>query len=181
MQGFLRFAALAATVSFAGTANAAVVDNTPTGFQLEQTVHIAAPPDAVYAALIVPAKWWNSEHTFSGSAANLKLDARGGGCFCESWPDGSVEHAIVVDAEPGKVLRLRGPLGPFQGHGVDSALTFTLKVAGDGTDLMLDNSVGGYMKGGFGKWPALADVMLAEQMFRLKQFIETGSPKSPSQ
>ena len=57
---------------------------------------------------------------------------------------------------------------------------FTLKAAGDGTDLMLDNSIGGYMKGGFGKWPSLADVMLAEQLFRLKQFIETGTAKSPA-
>jgi len=180
MQAFSRLGAFAVSVLFVGAANAAVVDTTPTGFQIEQTVHIAAPPDAVYAALIVPAKWWNSEHTFSGSAGNLRLEAKGGGCFCESWPDGSVQHATVVDAEPGKILRLRGPLGPFQGHGVDSALTFSLKAVGDGTDLMLDNSVGGYMKGGFGKWPALADVMLAEQMYRLKQFIETGTPKSPA-
>jgi hypothetical protein len=33
------------------------------------------------------------------------------------------------------------------------------------------------MKGGFGKWPTLADLMLAEQMTRLKKFIETGSPE----
>lgn len=180
MQAFSRLGAFAISVLFAGAAHAAVVDSTPIGFQIEQTVHIAAPPDAVYAALIVPAKWWNSEHTFSGSAGNLRLEARGGGCFCESWPDGSVQHATVVDAEPGKILRLRGPLGPFQGHGVDSALTFSLKAVSSGTDLMLDNSVGGYMKGGFGKWPSLADVMLAEQMYRLKQFIETGTPKSPA-
>jgi len=178
MRSMVCAAAAAVLTTLGTTADAAVTESTPTGFQIEQTVHIAAPPDAVYAALIVPAKWWNSDHTFSGSAANLRLEARGGGCFCESWPDGSVQHATVVDAEPGKTLRLRGPLGPFQGHGVDSALTFTLKAAGNGTDLMLDNSVGGYMKGGFGKWPGLADMMLAEQMFRLKQFIETGSPKS---
>jgi uncharacterized protein YndB with AHSA1/START domain len=178
VQRFLSTASVVVLALLGGAASAAVVDNTPTGFQIEQTVHIAAPPDVVYAALIVPAKWWSSNHTFSGSASNLRLEARGGGCFCESWPDGSVQHAVVVDAEPGKALRLRGPLGPFQGHGVDSALTFTLKASGDGTDLLLDNSVGGYMKGGFGKWPSLADVMLAEQMFRLKQFIETGSAKS---
>jgi uncharacterized protein YndB with AHSA1/START domain len=181
MKGFWGLAAVAVSLPFVCAAHAAVVDNTPTGFEIEQTVHIAAPPDAVYAALIVPAKWWSSQHTFSGNASNLKLDAKGGGCFCENWPDGSVQHATVVDAEPGKVLRLRGPLGPFQGQGVDSALTFSLKAEGEGTELMLINSVGGYMKGGFGKWPALADVMLAEQMFRLKQFVETGSPKSPGQ
>ncbi|HEY4124286.1 MAG TPA: hypothetical protein VGM36_06705, partial [Rhizomicrobium sp.] len=157
--------------------NAAVVDTAPGGFDIQQTVHIAAPPDAVYAALVVPAKWWNSQHTFSQKASNLSLDARGGGCFCENWADGSVQHAVVVDAEPSKILRLRGPLGPFQGQGVSSALTFVLKQTGDGTDILLDNSIGGYMKGGFGKWPTLADLMLAEQMTRLKKFIETGSPE----
>lgn len=178
MPGALRCAIVLSMAAIAGTAHAAVVDNTQEGFTIEQTIHIAAPPEAVYAALIVPAKWWSSEHTFSGSAANLKLEARAGGCFCENWADGSVLHATVVDAEPGKVLRLRGALGPFQGHGVDSALTFQLKAANGGTDITLNNSVGGYMKGGYAKWPALADVMFADQMYRLKQFIETGSPKS---
>ena len=109
MQGFLRIAAFAAAVSLAGEANAAVVDSTVNGFDIEQTIHITAPPDAVYAALIVPAKWWNSQHTFSGNAANLRLEAKGGGCFCESWPDGSVQHATVVDAEPGKSVLDHAP------------------------------------------------------------------------
>lgn len=159
-------------------AAAAVVDAMPTGFAIQQTAHIAAPPDKVYAALIKPALWWNSKHTFSGSAANLTLDARGGGCFCEALPNGgSVQHAVVIDAEPGDTLRLRGPLGPFQSQGVDSAITFTLKAGAGGTDLTLDNIVGGYMKGGFANWPALADGMLADQIGRLKAYLETGSPE----
>ncbi len=158
-------------------ARAAVVDATANGFAIEQQVHIASPPDKVYDALVHPAQWWSPHHTFSGSAANLSLEPRAGGCFCEALANGgSVEHAIVVDADPGSVLRLRGPLGPFQGQGVDSALTFSLKAGGDGTDLTLDNIVGGYMKGGFADWPAKADAMLATQMTRLKAYLETGSP-----
>jgi uncharacterized protein YndB with AHSA1/START domain len=159
---------------------AAVVESTATGFAIEQTVHIAAPADRVYAALIVPAKWWNSEHTFSGSAANLTLEARASGCFCETWAGGSVQHLTVVDAQPGKILRLRGALGPFQGQGADGALTFTLKANAGGTDVTLDNVMGGFIKGGFGKWPALADAMLADQMARLKRLLETDSPESTS-
>lgn len=177
MQRFLHLAAIAVLASFGCAANAAVVDTAPNGFDIQQSVHIAASPAKVYAALIVPAKWWNSEHTFSQNAAHLSLSAKAGGCFCEKWAQGSVQHAIVVDAEPGKVLRLRGALGPFQGSGVASALTFSLKASNGGTDVLLDNSIGGYMKGGFANWPTLADVMLAEQMARLKKFIETGSPE----
>ncbi len=178
MQSLLRVVTVLVLASFGCAANAAVVDTAENGFDIQQTVHIAASPAKVYATLIVPAKWWNSQHTFSQNAANLSISARAGGCFCEKWAQGSVEHAVVVDAEPGRVLRLRGALGPFQGSGVASALTFTLKATdGGGTDVMLDNSIGGYMKGGFGNWPTLADVMLAEQMARLKKYIETGSPE----
>lgn len=162
------------------SSRADVVESAPNGFAISRTVHISAPPDRVYAVLIQPARWWNSQHTFSGSAANLTLDARANGCFCETWNGGSVQHLVVVDAEPGKVLRLRGALGPFQGQGVSSALTFTLKAGAGGTDLTLDNIVGGFMKGGMTKWPALADSMLADQMIRLKRYIETGSPDQPA-
>lgn len=168
-------AAVAATL--ASPCSAAVVDQAQDGFAIQQKLHIAAPPDKVYAALVAPQKWWGPDHTYSHSAANLALDARGGGCFCETLPGGgSVQHATVASAMPGALLRLRGPLGPFQGQGVDSALTFTLKAAGDGTDLTLDNVVGGYMKGGLGNWPAAADGMLAATIARLKNFVETGSP-----
>jgi uncharacterized protein YndB with AHSA1/START domain len=160
------------------SARAAVVESSAAGFAIQQTVHIAAPQARIYAALITPAKWWNSEHSFSGSAANLTLDARAGGCFCEVWNGGSVQHLIVVDAQPGKILRLRGALRPSQGQGVDGALTFTLKTNAGGTDLVLDDIMGGFMEGGLAKWPPLADAMLADQMARLKRFIETGSPDS---
>ncbi|HEX3810998.1 MAG TPA: SRPBCC domain-containing protein [Rhizomicrobium sp.] len=164
---------VAGALIFASHANAAVVDSTPAGFSLQETAHIAATPDEVYDALVHPAKWWNSQHTFSQNAANLTLDARGGGCFCENWNGGSVQHGVVVDAEPGKILRLRGPLGPFQGQGVDGALTFTLKAADGGTDLTLDNTIGGYMKGGFGQWPQAADGMLSDMVAHLKTYAES--------
>ena len=160
--------------------HAEVVESGANGFALQRTVHIAANPERVFTALIQPAKWWDSEHTFSGNAANLSIDTKAGGCFCETWNGGSVQHLVVVNTAPGKTLRLRGALGPFQGQGVDGALTFTLKASGDGTDLTMENVVGGYMKGGFAKWPPLADSMLAGQMVRLKRYIETGSPENPS-
>jgi uncharacterized protein YndB with AHSA1/START domain len=161
--------------------SAAVVDTQPNGFAIQQVVRIAATPEQVYAALIKPALWWDSSHTFSGHASNLSIDARAGGCFCETLPNGgSTQHAVVVDAAPGETLRLRGPLGPFQGHGVDSALTFTLKAKDGGTELTLDNIIGGYMKGGWGQWPSAADAMLGAQMARLKTYLETGSPDPKS-
>ena len=164
-----------AALILASGAHASVVESGSNGFSIQETAHIQATPEQVYDALVHPAKWWNAEHTYSKSAANLTMDARGGGCFCETWSGGSVQHAIVVDAEPGKTLRLRGPLGPFQGQGVDGALTFTLKAADGGTELTLDDNIGGYMKGGFGKWPQAADAMLNDLVNHLKTYTETRS------
>ncbi len=172
-------AGLGVALALIHPACAAVTESDAGGFAIQQTAHIAAPPDKVYAALIVPAKWWSSKHTFSGSAANLSIDAHGGGCFCEKLPNGgSVEHGEVVVAMPGAMLRLRGPLGPFQGEGVDGALTFTLKAGADGTDVTLDNVIGGHMRGGFADWPRRADAMLSDQMTRLKAYLETGTPET---
>ena len=169
-------AALCAALSVSSTAGrAAVLEQQPNGFAIEETVHINAAPDKVYAALIQPQKWWNPVHTFSKDRANLHLDAKAAGCLCETLAaGGSVLHATVVAVFPGKSLILRGPLGPFQSHGVDGALIFTLKENGGGADLTLDYNVGGFMKGGFGKWPQAADEMLSDLVAHLQRFVETG-------
>jgi uncharacterized protein YndB with AHSA1/START domain len=157
------------------SAHAAVVESNGNGFAVEEKAHIAAPPARVYAALIHPESWWNSEHTFSQNAKNLSLDARAGGCFCETLPGGgSVAHLTVAAVMPNSTLRLRGAMGPFQAQGVDGALTFTLKASGSGTDLTLDNNVGGFVKGGMGKWPEAADGMLTDLVAHLKYYVETG-------
>ncbi len=158
----------------AAPADAAVTETGASGFAIREAAHIAATPDAVYAALIHPKSWWNKAHTFSGDAANLSMEARAGGCFCETWGDASVRHATVVFVQPGKALRLRGPFGPFQGEGVAAAMTFTLKPADGGTDLVLDDVVGGYMRGGFAKWPEAADAMLGDLVAHLKAYAEAG-------
>jgi uncharacterized protein YndB with AHSA1/START domain len=154
---------------------AAVVSVAPNGCTVRQTAHLAASPQQVYDALIVPAKWWNPEHSFSRDSANFTLDARAGGCFCEKLPGGgSAEHMTVVFAAPGKALTLRGTLGPFQGQAVEGALSWVLTPAGTQTDLTLTYSLGGYLTldGGFEKWAPLIDGVFASQMARLQKFVE---------
>jgi uncharacterized protein YndB with AHSA1/START domain len=159
--------------------NATVSDIASNGFTLKIETHVAAPPDKLYAALIKPERWWASDHTFSGNARNLHLDAHAGGCWCETLPDGgSVAHLFVVYAAPGKALRLRGALGPFQGLGVDGALTWSLKPGGDGTELSVTYAAGGYNKDGFEQLSQAADGVLTAQVGRLKRLMETSSPDS---
>lgn len=166
-----------AALASSAVAHADVTDSSTTGFQLKITAHIAAPADKVYATIIQPAKWWSSSHTYSQSAANLSIDAKAGGCFCEALPDGgSVEHLRVSTAMPGKLLRMRGALGPFQGHGMDGAMSWSLEAVGKETNLTVTYDLGGHMAGGLGDWPQKANGMVSEQVGRLKKFIETGSP-----
>jgi hypothetical protein len=154
-------------------AAAEVINVASNGFEVRETVHVAVAPAKAYAALLLPARWWSSDHTFSRNAANLKLDARAGGCWCESLPDGgTAEHLRVVFAAPGKTLRLRGALGPLQGMGVEGAMTWSVKSSGDGTDISMSYAVGGFAKDGFDDISKAVDHVLGEQMERLKKFID---------
>lgn len=150
----------------------------PNGFDVKEEAAIAAVPNAVYDALVRKvASWWNPIHTYSHDAKNLALDAFPGGCFCERFPGGGgVQHMTVVYASPGKALRMTGALGPLQGSGLAGSMTWELSSAESGTKLQVKYVVGGYMPGGFEKIAPLVDAVLAEQIARLKAFVETGSP-----
>jgi len=154
-------------------AAAEVKSATANGFEVATTVTVAAPPDRVYAALGEVARWWDPAHTFSRDAANLSLELRAGGCFCERLKDGgSVQHLQVVYAAPGVGLRLRGALGPLQTEGVDGTLSWTLKPVEGGTSLTQSYVIGGYVRGGTEQWAPKVDRVLDEQLRRLKSFVE---------
>jgi len=94
--------ALIPVLAIAGPAVAEVKSVAPSGFEVASTATIAAPPDRVYSALGDIAHWWSPSHTFSRDAANLSIELRAGGCFCERLKGGgSVQHMQVVYAAPG--------------------------------------------------------------------------------
>jgi|ERR1700756_2098359 uncharacterized protein YndB with AHSA1/START domain len=170
-------AALVLTLAVAGPVLAEVKSVAPNGFEVASVAMIAAPADRVYAALGEVGHWWSPSHTFSGDAANLSLELRPGGCFCERLKDGgAVQHLLVVYAAPDEGLRLRGALGPLQMEGVDGTLSWTLKSAEGGTSLTQSYIVGGYIRGGMEAWAPRVDRVLDEQLQRLKSFVEGNSP-----
>jgi hypothetical protein len=170
VQGIAALAALAVAVSASGEVQSVGAN----GFEVRETVHVAASSDKAFAALLQPARWWSSDHTFSGNSANLSLDAKVGGCWCESLPDGgSVEHLRVIYLMPGKVLRLRGALGPFQQLAVDGVMTWTIKAGTAGTDLTVSYTIGGYSKDGFETLSKAADHVLGDQLERLRKLIDS--------
>jgi hypothetical protein len=150
-----------------------VVNVAAGGFQIHEAVHVRVTPEKAYALLITPSRWWSSDHTFSKNAENLSLDAHAGGCWCEKLPEGgSVEHMHVLWTAPGKTLRLRGALGPFQALAVDGVLTFIIKPAAEGSEVALDYSLGGYNKDGFDVLAKVTDKVMGEQLERFRQALE---------
>ena len=164
-------------LAVAGTASAEVKSVTANGFEVATTGTIAATADRVYAALGEVGHWWDPSHTFSRDAANLSIELRAGGCFCERLKDGgSVQHLQVVYAAPGQGLRLRGALGPLESEGVDGTLSWMLKPGEGGTTVTLSYVVGGYIRSGMEQWAPRVDRVLDEQLQRLKSFVEGKSP-----
>jgi uncharacterized protein YndB with AHSA1/START domain len=174
-----RLALLAALVAAAVPASvrAVVVTATDAHFVVKQAVAIAVPPPAVWHALTAEiGQWWSPDHTWSGNAANLSIDPRPGGCFCERLPDGGVRHMQVVHAKPPELLRLEGGLGPLQEQSLTGMMTWTLAPAGKGCALEVVYRVAGVVDGGLTTWAPLVDSVLGLQVVRLKGFVETGNP-----
>jgi hypothetical protein len=160
-------------LAVADGAVAEVVGSSTAGFEVKETAHIASAPEKAYAMLLTPSHWWNSEHTYSRNAANLTLEAHAGGCWCETLPDGgSVQHMTVTYIAPGKILRLRGAIGPFGAMPVEGVMTWTLSGAGGGTDISLSYAVSGMSAQGVEAGSKAADAVLAEALARLKKSLE---------
>ena len=176
MRGIPLAMALLAVLSLNQSAPAEVIDSSASGFTVKHSVRIAAPPAEVYRRMTEDvAHWWNSSHTFSGKAQNMSLDPRAGGCFCEKLGNGgSVQHMVVVYADPGKVIRLQGGIGPMQALAVAGSMTWTFTPDGPGTKLEVTYGVGGYSPHGLQGMSIAADRVLGEQVSRLKNLIETG-------
>jgi len=167
--------ALAATAA-AGAAHAEITDRSAMGFEVVEKTTVAAPAGKVWDGLMHPARWWSSQHTFSGDAKNLYFDATG--CFCEKLKRGAVQHMTIVYADGAATLRMAGALGPLQTTGASGHLGFVLKPVGETTEVTLTYDVGGYAKGGLSEvYAAPVDRVLGEQLARLKKAVETGKPE----
>lgn len=161
LSKYLTALAVPAAVISASAAHAKVIDQSEIGFTVAHTAQVAASPEDVWTMLRMPQKWWSSEHSWSGDAANFWLDSQAGGCFCEKLPDptgatrpgggpgpgmGSVQHARILFARPNEMMRLSGAFGPLQGEALTGTLTIQIKKTPTGSALRFDYVVGGYMR-----------------------------------
>ncbi len=166
-----------AGAAMAAPAHSAVTATSDVGFVTESEVEIAADADAVYALSVTPGRWWADAHSYSGDSANMTIDARAGGCFCETLPAksvaaGSVEHGRVVYVVPGRQLRLSGALGPLQADAAIGTLDLVLTPSGKGKKVRITYVVGGYLRARPAQVAPLVDQVLDEQLQGLKRAAE---------
>ncbi|WAC23923.1 SRPBCC family protein [Blastomonas sp. SL216] len=174
-------ASLAFALAAIAPAQAEVVEQADNGFVVQHSLTVSTDPDATFAMLRTPAKWWDKDHTWTGNAENLYMDAQAGGCFCELIPNeattesgapqrtlrGSVQHMQITYVDPGRLLRMSGALGPLQSEALAGAMTFTLKPVKGGTRITMDYVVGGFMRMKTADIAPAVDKVLVAQLSRL--------------
>lgn len=164
---------------FATPAQAEVKTMTEQGFSTLQAADVLAKPEDVWKRLLAPKDWWNPSHSWSGSTEGFYIDPQAGGCFCELFQEkdkdgkiitkGSVEHMRVLFSQPGKVLRMRGSLGPLQAEAATGTLTIAMEPlkSGSGTRVSFSYVVGGYMRFKTADIGPAVDAVLREQFDRM--------------
>ncbi|HMG48913.1 MAG TPA: SRPBCC domain-containing protein [Allosphingosinicella sp.] len=165
-------ATIAAGLLLAAPASAEVTSSSPIHFDIESHVTVAATPARTYEALGQLGQWWDGEHSYSGNAANMRLELWAGGCFCETLPDGgTVEHMHVVQALPGRSIRMTGALGPLQAEALTGTLTWSLRAVPGGTEISSVYLVSGHVRGDTGSYAAPVDAVLRAQLERLRLYL----------
>lgn len=174
---FYRFAAVA--LLLAGSAQGAVNDAEPDGFTVRQSVVIDAPRADVYSAAINHiGQWWSADHTVSGDANNMYIEAKPQGCFCEALGSGGgVVHMTVTFVNPTVMLRLSGGLGPLGLMGVSGNMTWEFEDSDEGTSVTWNYAVGGYLPQGLEQIAPAVDAVLSEQLNSLKRFVDDRPPQ----
>ena len=174
---FLAVLIAAATLTASPGAEAELIDSSPSGFTLENTVVVAADADRAWSALVGDVEAWLPRDHRWWDDSRLEIEARAGGCFCERAGDRQAQHLQVTFVDPGKTLRLVGGLGPLQGMGLHGALEFRLAPAGDGrTRITLWYRAGGYTPDDLSKFAPVVDRVQAQQLGGLAEHLGGALP-----
>ncbi|MBA4803437.1 MAG: SRPBCC family protein [Brevundimonas sp.] len=156
----------------AGPACAEIASRSADSFTLTYERPVSAAPDAILAAIGRPAGWWSDAHTWSGSASNLTVDLRPGGCWCEALPGGGVRHGEAVLVWPERrMVRFDAPFGPLQGMAADAVLTISWAEAETGSARLLKWSFV-VSAPGAGALAEPVDAVIGEQFARLADHLD---------
>lgn len=174
------FALVIAASLLVDIASAEVVDAAESGFTVRHEIEVIAPRETAWRMLVGHVgEWWHDDHTYSGDAANLFIEERPLGCFCERLSeDDAVVHLMVTVIQQNALLRLTGGLGPLGLMGVNGNLTFSFDGDSTSTRIAMQYQVGGYSPDGLAAIAPAVDATLGAQLARYVRFVESGSPES---
>ncbi len=152
-----------------------VIDAGPNGFSLVNELTIDAGRAEVWqAAVDHVGQWWSDDHTISGDAGNMSIEAVPQGCFCEAIGDhAGIVHLTVTFVNPQIILRLTGGLGPLGLMGINGNMTWEFFDAGDGTRVKFSYVVGGYRPEGLDSIAEPVDLVIGGALMLLKAYVET--------
>ncbi len=168
-SGFISFGFLVFGLLILVPSHAEVVHSAPNGFEIKLGVSVPTSPKLAYEQFLKVNEWWSPDHTWWGNAENLSLEAKAGGCFCETEGDNSVLHMTVVFVDPNREIRLSGGLGPLQQMGLHGVLTFKfIPVSDNETRIVQIYRVTGYDPNGLETLAPIVDQVQAVQMSRLQ-------------
>lgn len=169
-------AAIAALI--ASPVSAEIVHSDNHGFEVTESVQLSGSPTNALTSFTQVSAWWPRDHTYSGDPANLSLETRPGGCFCERFPGGGgIEHLHVTYFEPGQYLILTGAMGPLLHEAVNGVMNVHVEKSGGGTRLTLDYRTSGFANGGGVKFAGMVDRMLSGTLERYRAYAEAAGKR----
>ena len=167
-------AALAAAPSYA-----AVVDSSPAGFTVENSVIVPAGANVSWNALVHHVdEWWPKEHSWFGKQGKFSIEPRAGGCFCEKAGNRQALHMTVSFVDPGHSLRMLGGLGPLQKLGLTGTMDWIFEPVGGGgsTKITLRYVAGGYTTTDLVKFAKVVDEVQGLQLGGLAGYLSKARP-----
>ena len=167
--------ALLALAALPAPAFATVESSAPDAFLVRHEVVVPVDEKKAFDALVHPERWWNDQHTWSGSAANLSLDPKAGGCWCERWANGEAQHGVVVRVLQDDSLRVSAAFGPLQAMAVDGVFDVVLHPAEKGVRIEVTYRVAGPASAHLDQLAAPVDGVIGEQVQRLKALLDSSS------
>ena len=143
------------------------------GFSLTHQLTLPGTPEIIYDAITGDISgWW--DHTFSEKPAKFYIDPKPGGGFYEIFDESGdgLQHATVIYADRGKLLRFDGPLG-LSGYAIHIVTTYEFESVGsDSILLKFTLNAAGQMEKG---WANVVDNVWHHFLFeQFKPYIESG-------
>ncbi len=155
---------------------AEVISSDNHGFTIELSRIVNVSKTKAYQQFINVNEWWNSDHTWFGSAQSMYIEPLVGGCFCEKNGEKQALHMTISYVDPDNEMRMVGGLGPLQMLGITGGMSWKFESTTNGnsqnvnqqqTKITFRYQVTGYMSEGLDTLSPIVDKVQSLQLDNL--------------